>query len=104
MRTFKKNVSLFAASLALASMVGCSALDDDITVAEAVDDGVITTRVKAALVADDNLKAREIQVETREGVVQLSGFVSDQTEIGEASDLALSIDGVRSVENDIIVR
>jgi osmotically-inducible protein OsmY len=103
MRAFKK-VSLFAAALGLVSMVGCSALDDDITVAEAVDDGVITTRVKAALAADDDLEAREIQVETREGVVQLSGFADESDDISKATDLADNIEGVRGVQNDIILR
>jgi osmotically-inducible protein OsmY len=103
MRAFK-NISMFAAALTMASMVGCAAMDDDITVAEAVDDAVITTRIKAALAADDQLKAREIQVETREGVVQLSGFVDQRDHIAKATDLADGIEGVRSVQNDIILR
>ncbi|MES2604248.1 MAG: BON domain-containing protein [Pseudomonadota bacterium] len=103
MQTLKK-ISLFAAALGLASMVGCAAVDDDITVSEAVDDTVITTKVKAALVADDDLEAREIQVETREGVVQLSGFVDERDDIPKATRLADGIEGVRSVVNNITAR
>ena len=103
MNAFKK-VSVFAASLVLLTTVGCAALDDDITVAEAVDDATITTKVKAALVADDDLEATEIKVATSQGVVQLSGFVDERDDISKATDLARRIQGVKSVRNDITMK
>lgn len=41
-----------------------------------LDDTVVTTKVKAALLGEKNLKSTEINVETFKGRVQLSGFVS----------------------------
>lgn len=103
MHIFNKT-SLFAATLSLALVAGCSALDDDITVEEAVDDAVITTKVKAALVDDEQLSALDINVDTREGVVQLSGFVDDRSDISRAADVAEDIEGVRSVKNDLVLK
>lgn len=102
MRAVKK-ISTFAAALSLLAVIGCSATDDDVTLGEAIDDTVITARVKAALVDADDLAASEIQVETRDGVVQLSGFVDESGDIARATDVAEDVEGVRSVRNDIVL-
>jgi hyperosmotically inducible protein len=74
------------------------------TAGEVVDDGVLTTKVKAALVADPRTKAREINVETRDGVVQLNGFVDDQATMTAAVAIARGIDGVREVRSGLQVK
>jgi osmotically-inducible protein OsmY len=66
-----------------------------------VGDSVITSKVKAAMVADPVLKAREINVETYQGTVQLSGFVATREEAEKASAVARKVEGVTSVKNDI---
>ncbi len=66
-----------------------------------IDDTVITTKVKAAVLDDPSLKSAEINVETFKGVVQLSGFVSSQSDINEAVKVARSVDGVKSVTNSM---
>lgn len=66
-----------------------------------VGDSVITSKVKAAMVSDSMLKAREINVETYQGTVQLSGFVATREEAAKAGTVARSIEGVTSVKNDI---
>jgi hyperosmotically inducible protein len=68
---------------------------------EVLDDGVITTKVKAALVAEPATKARDITVVTREGIVQLSGFVDSPTEKATAGEVAQGIAGVQQVRNDL---
>ncbi|MFL6715431.1 MAG: BON domain-containing protein [Burkholderiaceae bacterium] len=68
---------------------------------EYVGDAMITTKVKAALVNDPMLKAREINVETYQGAVQLSGFVATREEAAKAGTVARGIEGVTSVKNDI---
>ena len=45
-----------------------------------------------------------IDVETHEGVVQLSGFAKSQTEKSAAVEVAKGVKGVRSVKNEIDVR
>jgi hyperosmotically inducible periplasmic protein len=70
----------------------------------AVDDTVVTARVKAALVGNDDTKAHQINVETRDGVVQLSGFVDNAAAKAAAEREARKVDGVRSVRNEIDVK
>jgi hyperosmotically inducible protein len=71
---------------------------------EVVDDGVVTARVKAALTADPTTKARQINVETRAGIVQLSGFVDNSQEKERAAQIARETSGVQSVRNDLEVK
>jgi osmotically-inducible protein OsmY len=66
-----------------------------------VDDSVITTKVKAAILNEPSLKSTEINVETFKGVVQLSGFVRSQADITRAVDVARDVNGVKSVKNDM---
>lgn len=102
MSTFRK-ISPCAAALSLLLMVGCAATDDDVTVGEAIDDATITAKVKAALIDDEELSANDINVNTREGVVQLIGTVDDRSDISHATSVASEVDGVRSVRNDLVL-
>lgn len=63
------------------------------------DDTVITTKVKAALLAEKNLKSTEINVETFKGRVQLSGFVNNAEVAQRAVQLARGVLGVKSVSD-----
>jgi hyperosmotically inducible protein len=69
-----------------------------------IDDSLVTTNVKAALVGNPITKARQINVETLRGVVQLSGFVDSKAEIDEATNVAKSISGVKDVHNELVVK
>jgi len=69
-----------------------------------VDDGAITTKVKAALAEDSRTKAHQINIETHEGVVQLSGFVDTAEAKSTAASLASAVEHVRSVNNQIDVK
>lgn len=70
-------------------------------VGEYIDDSVITATVKAKLINDSDISAVEVNVETYKGVVQLSGFVKEATDIAKASELARTVRGVQAVRNDI---
>jgi len=69
-----------------------------------VDDAVITSAVKSALLGDSLIKSFDLQVETRKGVVQLSGFVDNQTQIDQAMALTKGVSGVVSVENGVTLK
>ena|SRR3990172_9136255 len=71
---------------------------------EFVDDSAITTKVKAALLAEPGIRSYQISVETFKGVVQLSGFVDTQQQKSKAGEIVWSVDGVRSVKNNILVK
>lgn len=71
---------------------------------EYVDDAVITSKIKAAILKDSTLKSAEINVETYKGIVQLSGFLKSRADINQAVRLAKKVKGVKSVKNDMIVK
>jgi len=69
-----------------------------------VDDVVITTKIKAALLTNENVKSLDVTVITSSGNVMLSGFVGSQNQIDIAMDLAKSIHGVKQVENQFTLK
>lgn len=69
-----------------------------------VDDGAITAKVKAALAGDARTKAHQVNVETHEGAVQLSGFVDNAEAKSTAGELARAVEHVRSVDNQLDVK
>ena len=77
---------------------------DGTSAKEYVDDSAITAKVKAALVGDPRTKATQIDVETREGVVQLAGFVDNSEAKSTAEELARAVEHVKSVDNQIDVK
>lgn len=102
--------SALASVLALTA-VGCSKPADGVgmpvattTVGTEIDDSVITSSVKAALLGDADIKSFDFKVETRKGEVQLSGFVDNQNQIDRAIEVARGIEGVRSVSNEMSIK
>ncbi|HTF95025.1 MAG TPA: BON domain-containing protein [Cellvibrio sp.] len=85
-------------------LTACASGSKEKSTGEYIDDAVISTKVKAAFVEDDELKATEIQVETYKGVVQLSGFVEKSSHVSKAEKVAGQVKGVKSVKNDIRVK
>ena len=74
------------------------------TTAVAASDTALTTKVKASLLAQPELKSLGIHVETEKGVVMLSGFVESKAEAAKALKAAKEVDGVRSVKSAIKVK
>lgn len=99
MNRFGSTASLLAALL-LAGAAGCSA-DAHRMAPAAIADADITSGVKAAVAADRQLQAGEIEIETREGIVRLSGFVSSADDVAAAAAVARTVKGVQSVRNDL---
>lgn len=78
--------------------------DSDRTAGQAVDDTLITARVKTALIGDPRTKATQIEVSTNAGFVQLGGFVDSSNSKAAAAELARAVDGVKGVKNEIEIR
>jgi len=93
--------STFFLAVLLVSILGCAPTPTREGTGEYVDDTVITTKVKAAILNEPTLKVAEINVETFKGTVQLSGFVSSQAAMNRAVEVARGVSGVRSVKNDM---
>lgn len=88
----------------IAGLIGCGSTRTQESTGQYIDDSVITTKVKAKIAADEILKSFSISVETFKGVVQLSGFVDSQLTVDKAGRIAYSVEGVRSVKNDLVVK
>ena len=74
------------------------------TAGETLNDSVVTAKVKAKLVDDPVTKAYQINVETFQGTVQLSGFVDSAETVSRAARLAKDVGGVKDVKNSLQVR
>jgi osmotically-inducible protein OsmY len=88
----------------IATFVSCASTPKQESTGEYVDDSVITTKIKSLLAADDFLKSFQISVETRKGIVQLSGFVNSQNAVDKAGQIVRSVKGVQSLRNNLIVK
>lgn len=97
-----KSLSLSAAIMV--ALAGCAGNATERSTGQYVDDKTISTKVKTALINDEHVKARNIDVETYKGVVALSGFVDSSSEVHRAVALAQKVEGVQSVKNDLHVR
>jgi len=73
------------------------------TAGQAVDDATIGTKLKAALAADPELSALKINVDTTQGNVRLRGEVKNMQLWRKAGDLARKIEGVKSVDNQLVI-
>ncbi|HEY8023323.1 MAG TPA: BON domain-containing protein [Burkholderiaceae bacterium] len=98
------------ASCLFAGLAGCN---DDRTAADAtppisignrIDDTVIATKVRSALMSADDIKSLDIKVTINKGVVMLSGFVDDQTQIAHSAAVAGAVEGVKSVDNQLSLK
>ena len=69
-----------------------------------VDDASITAKVNAALAADKDLKATKIDVDTKNGVVTLSGPAPSDGARERATEIARTVKGVSSVNNKLTVK
>lgn len=67
-------------------------------------DASITAAVKMKMADDPMVSASEINVDTTDGNVTLNGTVQNSSEAGKAVSLAKSVDGVKSVKSNLVVR
>ena len=96
-----------AAAFALASglaLAACAQTQTSESTGAYVDDTAITAKIKTAILQDPALKVMQIQVTTYQNVVQLSGFVDTPQMITRAGTVASQVNGVASVQNDLIVK
>jgi osmotically-inducible protein OsmY len=92
------------ALMLVAALAACGSTPKQESTGDYIDDSVITTKVKSLIAADDFLKVFEISVETRKGVVQLSGWVSKQEAVNKAGAIARGVAGVKGVRNNLAVK
>lgn len=97
--------SLFVAVLLSSSpfiVAGCASNGHERSTGTVIDDSTITAKVKADLLAEDDVNSFDIKVQTFNGNVQLSGFVDSQWQIDKAVQIASAVTGVGHVTNNLI--
>jgi osmotically-inducible protein OsmY len=97
-------LNLTIVGLLAGSMAACSSMGAQETTGQYVDDSVISNTVRAQLLGDKDLNLTQIDVETFQGVVQLSGFVDTSSAKTRAGQVAGSVSGVKQVRNNLIVK
>ena len=94
-------LALLAALILGGPLAGCGSTASLLASSAKVDDSTITVGVKQAIKRSTELNAADIDVATREGIVQLSGYVSSAENVATAASVARTVKGVKSVRNDL---
>ena len=95
---------ILTAAILAAALTACGGSPTKESTGELVDDSLITTKVKTALIADKKVSGTNISVETFKGRVLLSGFVKSEDERTQAETATRAVAGVKEVNNKIEVR
>lgn len=100
-------VAAVALAFALAPtlpLVGCAPSATTESPDEYIDDAAISTKVRAKILDDSDVKISDIKVTTYRGTVQLGGYVDNSRMAAKAEEDAKSIAGVRDVKNNLVIR
>ena len=101
-----KTTKLLAAVLTVGTLLGgcVSSAPTHESTGQYIDSSGITMKVKAQLLADDNVKSFPITVNTYKSTVQLSGFVDNYAQKARAGQIARSVEGVTAVDNQLRIK
>ena len=91
------------AAVPLTFTTGCAVTQGRETTGRYIDDKTISAKIKTQFYRDKGVKGTQVDVNTFQGVVQLSGFVDTQAQKDRAGEIARQTAGVRDVHNDIVV-
>ncbi|MDB5770398.1 MAG: hyperosmotically inducible periplasmic protein [Burkholderiales bacterium] len=101
---------LLAVLLSVAFVAGCAATKSESgsqnasrSTGQVVDDAAITAKIKAALLADPEVSALKVNVDTAQGNVKLKGEVKSLALRKKVESLAKGVAGVRSVDNQLVI-
>ncbi len=85
-------------------MSGCQMSTGESIFPHRHSDEAITASVNQAMMNNRNLVNVPVHVETHQGNVMLSGYVKTIRQSDTAGDVASKVPGVKSVQNNLIVR
>ena len=102
--TMLKRLSAVFILASMLSVLGCATQSKPQTTEAYMGDAWVTTQVKTGILNEPSLKVTQINVETYQGVVQLSGFVDNTASQAKAVEIARAVKGVTAVKNDMRLR
>jgi hyperosmotically inducible periplasmic protein len=100
----KESIAAVLATTAILFSQGCAVTRGQETVGAYIDDTAITTSVKARFLENKDVDGTSISVETLNGTVMLAGFAKNANEKMSAEKIAIKVNGVKSVKNEIAIR
>jgi hyperosmotically inducible periplasmic protein len=98
------SLAILALPLASLSLQGCTSSYRHESTGQYIDSSVTTTKVKARLLADEDIKSLPITVKTYKSTVQLSGFVDNNFQKYRAVGIASNVPGVTEVQDLLVVK
>ena len=97
----RRTIAASLSAVAVVALAGCASTM--VPKSTQHDDAAISSVVEASLAANDEVKARAVGVQTREGVVYLTGVVDTEESRREAGRVAWRTEGVDGVVNLLTV-
>ena len=105
MRQWRRGRSWAVIAMAVLLLVSGTSMVRAGTTGDVIDDSLITTKVKSSFVGDSTVSALDISVETKQGVVNLTGLVNSEAERQRAVQIARETSGVKQVDaRNLIVK
>lgn len=101
------SITKYAAAAMLAAglaMSGCNVIRGQSTPGEYVDDVAITAQVKTKLFESKEVEGLDVNVDSTNGRVKLTGWADTAAEARAAGNLAREVKGVKSVDNQLQVK
>ena len=95
------SIPVLLALLAGGPLAGCASGIPGFGKSEVVHDDTITAGVRSAIRLEPALTVSDLDVNTYQGTVRLSGFVSSADSVAAAASVARTVKGVKSVRNDL---
>jgi hyperosmotically inducible periplasmic protein len=99
-----RNAAVAATIAMTIALSGCNVFRGQSTTGQYVDDVAITTKVKAELLDSKKVDGLEVNVDSKNGYVTLTGYASSAEERTRAGQLARDVKGVKGVDNDLQIK
>lgn len=103
-KRFKSVSAIMMPALLAVALAGCAGTRTQESTGELIDDTVITTKVKTALLTEEKVPGTAISVTTFKGRVLLAGYVKSPDERQRAEGIARGVPGVRTVNNQLEIK
>jgi len=89
------------AAYAQTDTIEADSMNQKLSAKNNIDDNAITAKIKVELMRSAITNGLDVQVETNQGQVTLSGFVNSEIQLQSAEQIAASVAGVKKVVNKL---
>jgi osmotically-inducible protein OsmY len=104
MNSKRRILHLIVCLVVTVALAACAGDRTTRSTGQVIDDNAIAAKVKTALIADPDVKGMQINVDVRNGIVQLNGVADNATNVQKAVRIARNVEGVAEVRNNLALR